>query len=73
MLLTVVKEVGDVQLRGRNDVRKHFILVSKPWHLNDQTGWHLGERVQVDNRKKKDEKVIVCPPECGDFTIPLQT
>lgn len=32
--LTVIQQVGDIQLSGRNDLRKHFELLSEPGHLD---------------------------------------
>lgn len=70
LFLTVVQEVCDVQLSGGDDVRKHFILVSKSWHLNHQTWRHLRDKCSAGVRWLWRSKIGLL---CQEQHSPLQT
>lgn len=44
-LLTVLQQIGDVQLQRREDLVEHLEVLSKTRHLNDKAGRCLGRKV----------------------------
>lgn len=67
-----MQNICDVQLHGGNDVGEHLVHVSKSWHLNYQTGWHLGVKnmkMFVCMRIKRKKNVISIEENVLQFQI----